>query len=104
MAMLLPRIGGRVIDLPINVLDESRFKYIREMNQLVQTELLEDGKQRQILSKAQFIAREIQENDYLLKELHQTLQEFQSDSPFSLNKQLETSYSYEFPQPPMLFE
>jgi hypothetical protein len=102
--MLLPRIGGRVIDLPINVLDESRFKYIHEMNQLAQTELLEEGNERQILSKAQFIAREIQENDFLLKELHQILREFQTNSPFLTNRPLETSYSYEFPQPPMLFE
>jgi hypothetical protein len=47
---LLPRIGGRVIDLAITIPDEeTTFKYINEMNKMVQTELQSELKQRQVI-------------------------------------------------------
>jgi hypothetical protein len=142
-AQLLPKIGGRVLDLPINVLDDYRMKYLHEMNCLAQTELVEESHQRQMAGQAEYIAKTIQEEISHLEELDECLKIIEeqlkptlsaeaftpsaasvsssssSSVPMNVISEEESitnnnykrdiinsdnSYTFQYPQPPMLFE
>jgi hypothetical protein len=72
----------------------------------------------QLVAKAQFLAREIQENDYLMNEMIAIYKEIDETEPLSDEEKLKKrkhmytsaltpdgmEASLEFPQPPLVFE